>query len=75
MYIFTKMHLHKGGRGRQVGSGLVPTANADSCEGSLCEGTCRKLQYCHRPGENRAVGKGTSKAQLRDLWSVPGRSE
>lgn len=28
------MHFHKeGGRGRQVGGGLVPTANADSREG------------------------------------------
>lgn len=38
MYTFTKMHFYggEGGRGRQVGSGLVPTANADSCEGRIC---------------------------------------
>lgn len=61
------MHFHKeGGRGRQVGSGLVPTANADSWEG-----VCVKALV---PGGKPSSWEGhLSESTVGDLWRVLGR--
>ena len=76
MYIFTKMHFHEEGRPGPAG-GQRPGAHGKCRQlrgESLCKGTCHKLQYCHRPGENRAVRKGTSESTVersleRVLWA------
>lgn len=68
MYIFTKMHFHRGGRGWQVGSGLVPTANADSCEGRVCvKALVTSFNTATVPGRTEQSGRALLKTQLKDL--------
>lgn len=66
MYTFTKMHFHEGGgRGQRVGSGLVPTAHVDSCEGRICvKALVTSVSTATAPGESRAVRKGTSETTV-----------
>lgn len=59
MYIFTEMHFHKeGGRGQQVGSGLVPTANADSWEGVCVKALVTSFYTAAVPGGKPSSWEG-----------------
>lgn len=77
MYIFTKMHFHEeGGRGRQVGSSLESTADADRCEGRVCvKALVVSFDAAPVPGTTEQSGRALPKTQLRDLYSERSRQE
>lgn len=59
-----------------MGSGLEPTANADSCEGRVCvKALVTSFDTALVPGRTEQSGRALPETQLKDLYGQCSRQE